>query len=58
MPESQSNPYAVLSEVDGSGCEPAVGSNEEVCPENDPHHSRNFGLGVFYMVLMLSLIHI
>ena len=52
MPETESNPYAVLSKVDEIGCEPAVRASEEVCPENDPHHSRNFGLGVFYMVLM------
>jgi len=27
-------------------------SSEEVSPENDPNHSRNFGLAVIYMVLM------
>ena len=24
----------------------------EISPDNDPNHSRNFGLGVLYMVLM------
>ena len=51
-PKTESNPYAVLSEVGEDDREPVATGNDEVSPENDPSHGRNFSLAVFYMVLM------
>lgn len=52
MPETESNPHADLSRFDDSSLESAALATEEISPENDPQHSRNFGLAIFYMILM------
>ena len=36
----------------GLGAESVATANEEASAENDPNHSRNFGLAILYMVLM------
>jgi len=52
MPETESNPRTDLSRFDDSSSESATLATEEISPENDPQHSRNFGLAIFYMILM------
>ena len=52
MADHESNPYATSSVLHDGGSETVTMTTQEVSPENDPHHWRNFGLSIVYMVLM------
>ena len=52
MHDSESNPPVDSTLLTSGGAESATLANQEISPENDPNHPRNFGLAVFYMILM------
>ncbi len=52
MPQSESNQAVEFTSLANQSPSLKARAVQEVTPKDDPHHTRNFGLGVIYMILM------